>query len=67
VENAPLGIRAARAAGCAVVAICTTLTEIDLHQANWIVGNHEELQVLLLGDGPQNTDKRMSRISGEAR
>jgi hypothetical protein len=49
------------------VAICTTLTEIDLHQANWIVGNHEELQVLLLGDGPQNTDKRMSRISGEAR
>jgi beta-phosphoglucomutase len=67
VENAPFGIRAARAAGCAVVAICTTLTATDLHQANWIVGDHEELQVLLLGDGPQYTDKRMSRISGETR
>jgi hypothetical protein len=43
------------------------LTATDLHQANWIVGDHEELQVLLLGDGPQYTDKRMSRISGETR
>lgn len=50
VENAPFGIASARAAGCAVVAIATTLATEDLSHANWIVGNHDELELLLFGD-----------------
>lgn len=49
IENAPLGIRAARAAGCGVVAICTTLSVGDLTGADWIVQNHHELIALLAG------------------
>jgi beta-phosphoglucomutase len=49
VENAPFGIRGARAAGCAVVALCTTLGPDDLHEANWIALNHAELEGLLSG------------------
>ena len=47
VENAPFGVTAARAAGCRVIAICTTLDREDLGGADRIVKNHEELQALL--------------------
>ncbi len=47
VENAPFGVKAARAAGCRVVAICTTLASGDLSDADWIVEDHQELQTLL--------------------
>jgi sugar-phosphatase len=50
VENAPFGVAAARAAGCRVIAICTTLGVEDLCGANWIVQNHDELQILLSSD-----------------
>jgi HAD superfamily hydrolase (TIGR01509 family) len=47
VENAPFGVTAARAAGCRVIAICTTLEMEDLGAADWILRNHEELQKAL--------------------
>jgi beta-phosphoglucomutase len=47
IENAPFGIRGARAAGCAVVGLCSTLQPDDLGEANWIVLNHRELEALL--------------------
>jgi len=47
VENAPLGIEAAHRAGCRAVAICTTLGADDLREADWIVANHHELELLL--------------------
>jgi len=49
IENAPFGIRAARAAGCGVIGICTTLSQEDLQEANWVVQNHRELEILLSG------------------
>lgn len=47
VENAPFGIRAAKAAGCGVVGICTTLPSDDLQEADWVVQDHGELEDLL--------------------
>jgi beta-phosphoglucomutase len=47
IENAPFGIRAAKAAGCGVVGICTTLPSEDLQEADWVVQNHGELEDLL--------------------
>ena len=46
IENAPFGIRSARAAGCGVVGICTTLPAEDLNQADWIVPDHDQLKAL---------------------
>jgi len=46
VENAPLGVRAARAAGCRVIAICTTLGPEDLCEADSILSDHQELELL---------------------
>jgi len=50
IENAPFGIQAARAAGCAVLAICSTLSRDDLSGADCVVRNHDELEALLFGD-----------------
>ena len=47
IENAPFGIEAARAAGCAVIGLCTTLSKEDLSEANWVVNDHDELEMLL--------------------
>lgn len=44
VENAPFGVTAARAAGCRVIAVCTTLASEDLGDADWVVQNHIGLQ-----------------------
>jgi len=49
IENAPFGIEAARAAGCPIVGICTTLPPEDLSHADWVVQNHDELMQLLAG------------------
>ena len=43
VENAPLGVKAAIAAGIKVYAIKTTLTEKELFEANMVFDNHEHL------------------------
>ncbi len=39
IENAPMGIRSARAAGCTVIAIQTTLPESYLYEADYITSN----------------------------
>jgi beta-phosphoglucomutase-like phosphatase (HAD superfamily) len=43
IENAPLGIRAAKLAGIPVVALTTTLPAADLAEADWILGGLEGL------------------------
>jgi beta-phosphoglucomutase len=43
VENAPLGIRSAKSAGMICVAICTTLDESKLAEADVTVQDHTEL------------------------
>jgi len=58
VENAPFGVRAALAAGCRAIAICTTLPPEDLCGAEWVVGNHEELLALLLPGSPMRLKER---------
>jgi beta-phosphoglucomutase len=47
VENAPLGIEAAHAAGCYAVAIETTLPKRYLEAADWVVPDHAALLRLL--------------------
>ncbi|MBI5058418.1 HAD family phosphatase [candidate division KSB1 bacterium] len=42
-ENAPLGIRSARAAGLKTIAIVTTLPAEELREAHHIITSHEEL------------------------
>ncbi len=55
IENAPFGVQAAKAAGCRVIAICTTLAAEDLCQADWIVKDHQELEALFAASGPLTT------------
>lgn len=50
-EDAPAGITAARAAGCAVVAITGTHDASELADADLIVDRLDQLEVELLGDG----------------
>jgi HAD superfamily hydrolase (TIGR01509 family) len=66
-ENAPFGIQSARAAGCAVLAIGTTLPREDLREANWVVNDHEELELLLFGDLPQDGHPNMNSVTGDSR
>ncbi|HNV45577.1 MAG TPA: HAD family phosphatase [Spirochaetota bacterium] len=47
VENAPMGIRSARGAGLACVAIRTTLDETHLSEADAIVPDHDALRTFL--------------------
>ena len=47
VENAPIGIRSAKAAGLFCVAICSTLPKEDLHEADLTIGAIGELKALL--------------------
>lgn len=48
IENAPLGIKAAKAAGCKVIAVKTTLTEEYLNQADLILNNFKAVKEQLL-------------------
>ena len=55
VENAPLGIQAAKAANAYCIAICSTLESLYLQEADLVVDSFEELPTLnvigsLLGD-----------------
>lgn len=43
IENAPMGIRAAKAAGMRCVALCTTLDARHLAEADVVLSNHAEL------------------------
>ena len=43
VENAPYGIRSAKAANIFTIALCTSLPEQHLHQADMIFHTHQEL------------------------
>lgn len=43
VENAPLGVQAAKAAGTYVIAVCTTLSPEDLHEADEIMPDFNAL------------------------
>jgi beta-phosphoglucomutase len=47
IENAPLGIRAATAAGIYCIALTTTLPENELQAADLILGSHIELSEFL--------------------
>jgi beta-phosphoglucomutase len=66
IENAPFGIEAARSAGCAVVAICSTLSKDDLKHANWVANNHDGLEALLFGGVPRNDLVQTSPASGDS-
>ena len=61
------GIEAARTAGCAVAAGCTTLSKEDLGRANRMVNDNRELEVLLFGAMPQDAAEKMSAVSGDSR
>lgn len=54
VENAPLGIRSAKAAGMVCLAITTTLPQEDLQEADIIVNDLDELKNLLVSDEINN-------------
>jgi HAD superfamily hydrolase (TIGR01509 family) len=63
VENAPFGIRAARAAGCRALGIATTLPADDLSDADWVVQNHRELEVLLSSAPPHSEPPHKEKAS----
>jgi beta-phosphoglucomutase len=44
VENAPLGIRSARAAGAWCIGLTSTVGADDLREADEIVASHEQLR-----------------------
>jgi beta-phosphoglucomutase-like phosphatase (HAD superfamily) len=46
IENAPLGIEAAKSAGMKVVAITSTLAREKLKSADWVVDSLSEIQKL---------------------
>ncbi len=48
VENAPLGIRSARAAGCAVLALATTLEPWQLAEAHEVAVSHDRILELMI-------------------
>jgi len=50
VENAPLGVKAGKGAEVKVYALKTTLTEKELHEADKVFDNHEELFDHLLAE-----------------
>ncbi len=52
VENAPYGIRSAKAAHIFTIALCTSLPEQHLHQADMIFHTHQELYKFLTSSVP---------------
>ena len=47
IENAPMGIKAGKAAGIRVIALTTTLKKDHLQEADFIAGNFAQVQALL--------------------
>ena len=45
IEDAPLGIRAGKAAGCRVLAVVSSHQPRELHEADWIIGSLRDLQL----------------------
>jgi len=66
VENAPFGIEAAHGAECPVIAICTTLAAEDLKQADWIVPDHEALELLLRSEEGTAAQFRSAALGHES-
>lgn len=60
VEDAPAGVRAAKAAGCEVVAVLTSHTSEELREADWIVESLREIAVRI-------DDTAMLKLSFKAR
>jgi len=50
IENAPMGIRAGKAAGIRVIALTTTLEQNHLQEADLIAGDFARVQTLLFDD-----------------
>lgn len=48
VEDVPAGVRSGKAAGCRVIALCTTMPEADLRNvgADWLVGDCSAISLL---------------------
>ncbi|MET7505942.1 HAD-IA family hydrolase [Streptomyces albidoflavus] len=62
VEDAPAGVRAGVAAGCAVVGLTTTHGARELAEARWVVGALDEVAELLRGGSPRGAPAtRVSR------
>ena len=55
IENAPFGIRSARAAGCFVLALTTTLSPDHLSEADRVIESHEEILEFISEDRPWTT------------
>jgi beta-phosphoglucomutase len=51
IENAPLGIEAAKSAGMECIALCSTLARAHLQRADRVLDNLRDLKVLLVGGG----------------
>jgi beta-phosphoglucomutase-like phosphatase (HAD superfamily) len=47
VENAPLGIASAKSAGMKVVALTSTVSEDYLRDADWIISNLSEVEIIV--------------------
>jgi beta-phosphoglucomutase len=47
IENAPLGIRSAKAAGMTCIALTTTLPAEELHEADLIIGDLDEIEPII--------------------
>ncbi|MFZ0641014.1 MAG: HAD family hydrolase [Candidatus Acidiferrales bacterium] len=53
IEDAPAGVRSGKAAGCRVIALCTTMPEADLRSAgaDWLAEDCSAITLLLGEDG----------------
>jgi sugar-phosphatase len=51
IEDAPAGVRSAKAAGMRVVAVATTHREEDLYEADVVIGALSDVRAIALGGG----------------
>lgn len=59
VEDAPAGVRSAKAAGMRVVAVATTHREEELHEADVVIGALSDIRVLTQTGGEGNGTSRL--------
>ena len=60
IEDSPSGIRAAKSAGCIVVAVESSHASEELKEADWIVSSLEELELYSAGSSDQLLCRRRS-------
>ncbi|MGC1293247.1 MAG: HAD family hydrolase [Candidatus Acidiferrales bacterium] len=65
IEDAPAGVRSGKAAGCRVIAVCTTMPEAELRSAgaHWVV---EDCSAITLLPGGHRKDKLRLRVKEPA-